>query len=762
MGKIHSMKNIFGDLGIMLGGVSFLFLYFFLSHQLDIFLNFSKILISLPLILFIPGLLCVNVFALKEVNLRFSEIIFVQVLISIAVSSVFGILLAGAGIFSLLNLSLLLLGFCATLSLFKKVKWTSFTKPNFNAEAISLISIFGLVLVLLVVFPPAEWLVGTWDCGVYANNGVNIARTGSIVVHDQLISAVNQDAVLVTHGTHCFAPIDPRNGEFIPLLYHMFPVWIAIFYSVFGILGVNYVAPFFGMVGILSVFMVGRQVTNWKVAFIGSLLLSLNFVQLFFSRTPYTEVMVQFLIFSGMFAFIIYKEFSNSKFAVISAITFSLSLLVRIDSYILFIPFFGYYVYLNLSNRMKDCDVIFANTFLISSILSTLYIIQFSLIYTEGQLRSAIGKIISGPIVADLANISLHLLIVICCIFLVYINFRKLRSIVSFDQKIVIINGLKQTLNDIVEDVDQYIHRNKLTLGYIISCLIVIFVLYNWFIRPLGVACTSDAYNLSKLAWYLSPLVVICGVVGSILLINNLTQEKYYKRGSYYLLGIFLLFFIIYIINVNHSPYIPLMLRRYLPVVIPTLMICAGYCIYYISELLNQKRIFNQLVVIFVVFVVIFGYAQDDSLLKQKMWDGIPDTTNQISKLVGDDIIIFGDGTDRLTAPGRILASPMKYIHGKNVLFIDNADSANIIAILRSVNNTSAKLYGVNKKIYISEFDVVSISNEAPEIDFIEVARFTVPYKVLGGAVDRVPSKMSNFTKQVSIYEVNFGRDLIP
>ncbi|WP_214041221.1 hypothetical protein [Methanoculleus sp.] len=761
MAKIRSVKNSFGSLGIMLGGIFFLFLYFFLSHQLDAFLIFFKILISLPLIFFIPGLLCVNAFALKEVNFRFSEIVFVQVLISIVISSVFGILLAGAGIFSLLNLSLLLLGFCATLCLIKEVRWTSFTKPIFNAEAISLISIFGLALVLLALFPPAEWLIGTWDCGVYMNNGVNIARTGSIVVHDPLISAVNQDAVFATHGTHCFAPIDPKKGEFIPLLYHLFPVWIAIFYSVFGILGVTYVAPFFGMMGILSVFMVARQITNWNVAFIGSLLLSLNFVQLFFSRTPYTEVMVQFLIFSGMFAFIIYKECLNNKFAVISAITLSLSLLVRIDSYILLIPFFGYYFYLKLSNNMKDHDMIFANAFLISSILNTLYIIQFSSIYTEGILRGVIGKVISGPIVADLAKTSLHLLIVICCIFLVYINFEKLKTSVGFGQKIILVNDLRQNLNDMIEDVDRYIHRNKPTLGYIISFLIAIFVIYNWVIRPLDAAYTSYAYSLSKLAWYLSPLILICGVVGSIILINNLTRGKDHKRSAYYLLGLFLLFFIIYTININHSPYVPLMLRRYLPIVIPTLMICAGYCIYYISELLTQKKIFQQLIVIVVVSIVIFGYAQDDSLLKQKMWDGIPDTTTEISQLVDDDIIIFGDGPDRLTAPGRILASPMKYIYGKNVLFIDDANGANIIAILRSINNTSVKLYGENKKIYVSEFDVVSISNEAPDIDFIEVARFTVPYKVLGGAVDRVPSEMSNFTKRVSIYEVNFGRDPI-
>lgn len=691
-----------------------------------------KAVIGLPLIFFIPGYLIINALNTKKISLKFSETIFVQMLISIIITSFISIFLAEVGLFSLINLTLILLALCIILiamTVKKGFLWQML--PKFNYEAISLISILLILLILIIVFPVSEWIIGTYDAGVYVNSGVNIARTGSIGVHDQLINKINENDIQISKTVNNFDLTDIQNGYALPMLYNMFPVWIAIFYSIFGIWGAIYVASFFGALGILSIYMVTRQISNWQVATISSLFLSLNFIQLYFSRTPYTEVMTQYFIFSGLFTFIIYKKSLNKEFAIISAMAFALTMFVRIDSYILLIPFFAYNLYLKTFDHMRDCDTTFVNTFCIASFYSMMHTLKFNTVYNDGILKnhlSVFNHYISSSTV-------FYIIMAILFIFLIYINYVNSNTWTSLKNKI----RLSSMLN--LELVDYYIIKYSKPILLIFT---FIFVVFMWFIRPYNVEYSTysyNAYNLVRLSQFLSPFVMACGVGGILLLINSM-----HENGRFYVIGLFLIFFVFFIINVNHSPPLPWMMRRYLPVVIPSIIIFAGYFIYKFIEFLPRNLI-RKISIILIVFVVSINYLQADSILhEQKMWDGMIDTTEQISDFVGDDILVFGHSPTAL-----MIASPIKLIYGKNVIYMHDIENP---ILLQALNNVSS-----GKKIYVTQANTTKIIYSSPGIQFVEAGTFTIPLKWMNTTYEEIPSTMDGFNHTITVYELIINND---
>ncbi|TFH47326.1 MAG: hypothetical protein E4G94_00360 [ANME-2 cluster archaeon] len=641
----------------------------------------------------------------------------------------------------------------------------SWTIPEWELhyESISLISIMLLSLLLVVIFPPAEWVIGTYDGGFYVSSGVNIARTGSIVIHDQLIEEMNRGGAFLSGEHDGYALINGfvltnlENGEIYPLLYNMFPVWIAIFYSIFGIWGTVYVAPFFGALGILGVYMVTRLVSNWQVATISSIFLSLNFIQLFFSRTPYTEVMVQYFIFGGLFTYIIYKKLSNKEFALISAISFSITMFIRMDSYIILIPFFVYYLCLKIFNRMEKCDVIFVNTFLAVSIYAMIHALKFNLLYLDQNLGYVFNNFIPGIS----AKLILYLIIFTSSLFLIYVNF-------------IVTN------NALVDKFGQYISKNRHIFKHFLITFIIIFVSYAWLIRPHGVIYSPDTYNafnIIRLSQFLTPFLLLCSIIGLIFLVNSV-----YESGRFYLIGLFLLFFVIFIIDVKHSPPLPWMMRRYLSVIIPSILIFAAYFIYRFIELLPKKMFIRYLVVIVIIFMVATNYLHADSILKEeKMWDGMINTTSSISEFVGDDIIVFGN-----TPTAQLLANPIKYVYGNNVIYIgcgldvegdrmvlnnlkSNFDSNLVyfgfakdpVIVLKALSDDSEESFSGKKKIYIADVNIANITRISDEINIVEVIIFNVPFKVISSSYEEIPDEMYGFDSSIIIYEVQFNNSII-
>ncbi|MCK4452470.1 MAG: hypothetical protein KAX26_18010, partial [Anaerolineae bacterium] len=151
-----------------------------------------------------------------------------------------------------------------------------------------------IVIAGLLFFRPFESILGTTDASVYLGMGVNIARTGAIRARDPLLTDLTGgigEALLYSYRFPSGSELmrffgdgvriwDMKQGMLFSQQNHLYQVWIAIFYSIFGMrVGMNpfapldllgilghfsstpmllYATPLFGLLGVIALYFVGK------------------------------------------------------------------------------------------------------------------------------------------------------------------------------------------------------------------------------------------------------------------------------------------------------------------------------------------------------------------------------------------------------------------------------------------------------------------------------------------------------------------------
>jgi len=243
----------------------------------------------------------------------------------------------------------------------------------------NIIVILLIICSVLFFFHPYEWIAGARDPGVYVSTGVHIAKSGSIFIQDPLLAQMNtsiQEALYDVEPANVYGFIswadtnfkfqfpgffitNLDSGTITPQFLHVFPIWIAIFYSIFGLFGIFYVNPIFGVLSIISLYLVGKTLFSWKIGVLAGLILILNFAQIWYARYPFAEIMTQFFILSGLMIFIQFSKSYNKYLAIMSGLLFGLAFLTKIESLVLLLPFFIYYAYKYLNKELNTAHYYF-------------------------------------------------------------------------------------------------------------------------------------------------------------------------------------------------------------------------------------------------------------------------------------------------------------------------------------------------------------------------------------------------------------------
>ena len=615
-------------------------------------------IIATPLIFLLPGYIMFNAFVKKH-ELSLLEVIFLQILGSILISGWIGLILAELGYFSLFNLLIPLIVFSVVLGWKYKVKFSLelFPKPELNYKSIALVVI--LLIAITLFFHPFEWIAGGGDPGIYVNTGVNIAKTASIVIYDDPIftdipNEIVSDFYRSTLKSCPFAGLyyDRFTGAVFPQFYHLFPVWIATVYSVFGLMNSLYITPLFGMLGIISVYLAGKRYFNDNVGLIASALLCISLPQIWYSRYPTTEVMTQFLIFSGLFTFIIFQRTSKPFIGVLSAICFGETLLTRIDSVLILLPIILFFGYLRFTDKFKKHHFYFIVPFTLLSIHAFTHAVTVSGEYTFGTIRGMTGMRVNSllELIHEIGEYK-----VIFCIILIITVF-VLMNIYS---------------PKIMSKISKFSIHGKY-VQYCFSIAIALLFIYFSFIRPLCISkaitygalnlgMSYDELNLVRLSWYTSSLGILLGVVGIILLF----YRKPYKE-TYFFLIFALLFTTIFIYKSMIMPPLHWWVRRYVPVILPSFMIAIGYTLDKIKDIKYGKLA----AIILLCVLIVYSMNIDASVINHIEFEGFIDQTDTLAKHYNkNDVLIFDGGIS-----GNILPVPLKYIYEKNTINLRHAD----------------------------------------------------------------------------------------
>ena len=209
-------------------------------------------------------------------------------------------------------------------------------------------------------FRPHEYVLGAADAGVYVSIGASIAREGSIVVTDETLAPLDpalypallrplpDDPVAAYYLLPGFYVIGAPPGEITPQFYPLHPVWLGVAFGLVSEAGGSAATAeairaalllngLWAALGALAVYFTVRQFAGWPVAALALVAMSLTALQVWFGRYPTTEVLTQFVLWSGLcgLGHWLGGDGPGKLWALLAGVSLGLVFLVRVDMLVL-------------------------------------------------------------------------------------------------------------------------------------------------------------------------------------------------------------------------------------------------------------------------------------------------------------------------------------------------------------------------------------------------------------------------------------------
>jgi hypothetical protein len=196
---------------------------------------------------------------------------------------------------------------------------------------------------LWLYFPPAEYVLGGRDPGVYTAEGVQIAQRRSLVTTEALVADVppHLRGLVFSRGPDDrvrrfmgFFILDASAGAVAGQFPHFYPASLALGYGIDGLTGVRKTTGLWAILGVLAVYFAGTVYFGRPVAAAAAGLLSLHVAQVWFARSPNAEMALQALLFSALLAYARAETTGSRFFAVAAASILGILLFLRVDAFI--------------------------------------------------------------------------------------------------------------------------------------------------------------------------------------------------------------------------------------------------------------------------------------------------------------------------------------------------------------------------------------------------------------------------------------------
>ena len=500
---------------------------------------------------------------------------------------------------------------------------------------------------------------------------------------------------------------DLTNGEVTPQFFYLWPTWIGISYSILGLKNFFNIIPFFNLMAIVAVFVTGKTLFNKETGLVASLLLGISFAQVWFSKYPTTEIFTQFLVFGGIYTFILFDRHKSKYFGLISALCFGELLLTRIDMILIILPIFLFFYYRILKSGFRKEYSLFFLLFGILGIQAYLTAVLISWPYL---------LINSGGI--KLLDVLLLLSVLIMTIIYLHTT--------NYNFK----NYIFPTVGNI----------NFLNRG--IASIIIVYLLYNFFIRPTS-DLSSNEFNFIKLSWYLG------GTVGVLLIILSIWYifSRKPKREICFFLLIGLIYMIFYLQEARMATDHPAWVRRYLPVVIPffILMISNFITSLYNSSFLRISKNFNKLAVLILIsYLLLFSFHNDELIIGYVEYQGLQEELDYINGLFGDkDIIIFNFDDD-----GIRFSAPLYFIYSKQSAIVYDETKPHLLedAVIKW-NSEGSDVYWINPPTEM----LMNFTN----INYTLIDNHTRAFPETERPNDHIPNQIYPYTIDFEIYRLS-------
>lgn len=615
------------------------------------------------LVLFlVPGLLFLALLPEEEARRTpRDEALFLAVGLSVAASAWVALLLGEASLFSLPRAAMVTAGLSLATAVLGRHHLRSPFRGASGPSVSFLPAAFVLAVAVLLQAHPSQYIVGGRDPGAYVAAMATIARTGGIAFTDPLVLAVPEDdaELFFRHPDRNqafswarfmgFNLERPQTGRVFPEFFHLFPSFGAYLFSALGVKGALATPCVFGVLGTLAVFFASRRLLGDAPALLGTLLLATNVVQVWFAHAPVSETVSQFLYFLALLALARFEETESSIFAGLASAALGLGLLVRIDALLVLLPI-GLYV----GHRLARRDL---------------------------RLRPLLALLLPFALLAGHA--SLHALFFARKYLLQVLTRRywtfsaaawlSLGLLAAAALWLVLRKG--PVLARLAE-------RHEARLRHAAVALILLLAAYAYFLRPslsawaggdgnereLALAdpglllalgfrrlAAHDAGAFYRMSWFVTPLGLGLGVIGLVVLVLE-GKRRHLFPGL--LLAAFAGFYF-YKIRIWSDYYFAL--RRFMPVVVPFVMLLAAYALVRLAGRNRRAR-----VVAGALALGLFAWFAPATyrIARFTDWMGSVDFVNGLARhFSSEDAVLFEQPKSI-----HLLSLPLWAVNGANVL----------------------------------------------------------------------------------------------
>ena len=182
----------------------------------------------------------------------------------------------------------------------------------------------------------SEHLLTDRDPGVYINTGRSIA--GQHTLTPTIRSGPFDDPKFVVESPG----FDESSGEqhtwFLPML----PVLLALGWSAGGYTGLLAVGPLMGALGLLVCYALTARLVGPRWAVLAPVMLTINPLQVWFARDAYSELVVQGLVLGGIWLYLEARASPSPRVAAISGALIATSVLARFDALVIVAALVGF------------------------------------------------------------------------------------------------------------------------------------------------------------------------------------------------------------------------------------------------------------------------------------------------------------------------------------------------------------------------------------------------------------------------------------
>lgn len=604
----------------------------------------------------------------SDSSLDWLEAVFASAMLVVVFVGWISVVLASFGWFSLEVVSGVLL-VTAVFILWWQHEFTrpTFAKPKWQ-DILLLILLIGSAI---VYFRPHEYVLGGNDAGGYINIGSTIANTGEFIIqNDEWTRWLSQfpEVTLRDQPPHWRTDylqfvgwyIDDNNpARVIPQFFPFHPTLLAVAIRIGGIGGGLLLTPLWSVLSLLALYLLTRRLFDRNVAFLASALLAITAVTIYFSRYPTTEPLTLLLIFTGLLCWQILWE--NPKASIVWGIlggaAFGTSFLTRIDLPLVALLVYGWLILVWLQGKWNRSWLVFTLTLSFLALHAIISAVVLNWPYMWNTYGSLVAVFRQYPWLSLVVGAG-------GAAGLGVIFFIWRRGWEAFAQ------------SRLVHILQSAWFRWLLIIGVIgLSA-------FAYFVRPLlnpprsyiswpggTTAWNLDGQNWVRMGWYTTPLGILFTTLG---LGWILRWESLNRLGLF--LSVTVLTTFQYVFKIFNTPYHIYTMRRYMPIVLPALMIFAAYFLVSLYLTPYKRQWVTRLAAVILTLALAAGLLyQSRFVLPLRENRGITAQLHDIANELEPEAVLL------IIEPGTSLfadtfGAPLRFIYGHDIATIRSDD----------------------------------------------------------------------------------------